>query len=406
MQPTRRTMLKGLGAIGCSLAAHPLTTTMTFAAAPGENRLVVLILRGAMDGIGTLQPVADPAYARLRPELSRASPGADLTQGFALHPRLDPLRPLWAAGELAFVPAVSTPYRDQRSHFDGQDMLEAGTGRDVPVGAVRGGWLNRMLGVVPGVTAETAFAIGRDTPLILTGDQPISSWSPATRLDLSPQARLLLERLYEADPLFHAAAFEALELAESLGRSEEVDSFGEMMRMTRDAQAEERAAEGARALASFAAARLREETRIASFSLTGWDTHRGQRSALDQALRRLSDSILTLRDELGPLWGKTAVLAVTEFGRTAAENGTGGTDHGTGGLMLLVGGAVRGGRLFGGWPGLDESALYDRRDLMPLDDVRRYAAWVLRGLYGIEAGTLGSVVFPGLDLGDDPGVLV
>jgi uncharacterized protein (DUF1501 family) len=263
-----------------------------------------------------------------------------------------------------------------------------------------------MLGAVPGVTAETAFAIGRDTPLILTGDQPVSSWSPATRLDLSPQARLLLERLYEADPLFHAAAFEALELAESLGRSEEVDSFGEMMRMTRDAQAEERAAEGARTLASFAAARLREETRIASFSLTGWDTHRGQRNALDQALRRLSDSILTLRDELGPLWGKTAVLAVTEFGRTAAENGTGGTDHGTGGLMLLAGGAVRGGRLFGGWPGLDESALYDRRDLMPLDDVRRYAAWVLRGLYGIEAGTLGSVVFPGLDLGDDPGVLV
>ncbi len=401
----RRDLLQGLGALGCSVAAHPLTTTMTFASAPGDARLVVILLRGGMDGLSVLPPRADPMLTQLRPTLAGDEAGEPLAEGFGLHPALDGLRPLWAAGELALVPAVSTPYRGQRSHFDGQDMLEAGTGMDVPLNAVRGGWLNRLLTALPGAQSETAFAIGREVPLILSGPMAVSSWSPATRLDLTPQARLLLERIYADDPVFHAAASGALDLAESLGASEDIDSLAEQQMMVDAGLDEARAGEGAQSLAGFAAARLREDTRIAAFSLTGWDTHRGQAPSLSRALRRLEQAILTLRDDLGPVWGQTTVLAMTEFGRTAAENGSRGTDHGTGGTMLIAGGAVRGGRLYGRWPGLAEADLLDRRDLMPTDDVRRYAAWALRGAYGLDADILTGSVFPGLDLGSDPGIL-
>ncbi len=401
----RRAVLKGLGALGCSLAAHPLTTTMTFASMPGDARLVVIILRGGMDGMAALQPQFDPDFARLRPTLSREDAGAEVANGFALHPALEPLRPLWAAGELAFAPAVSTPYRGQRSHFDGQDMLEAGTGMDVPVGSVRGGWMNRLLSALPGAEAETAFAIGREVPLILSGAARISSWSPATRLDLTPQARLLLERIYAKDPLFHAASSDALDLAESLGLSEEIGSLGEQQMMAEGAMTDIRQADGAAQLAGFAAMRLRENTRLAAFSLTGWDTHRNQAGGVRRALGRLVTAIETLRADLGPIWGKTTVLAMTEFGRTAAENGARGTDHGTGGTMVMAGGALHGGKLFGAWPGLAEADLLERRDLTPIDDVRRYAAWALRGAYGVNAGLLEGTVFPGLELGSDPGLI-
>jgi uncharacterized protein (DUF1501 family) len=284
-------------------------------------------------------------------------------------------------------------------------MLEAGTGMDVPIGSVRGGWMNRLLGALPGAEAETAFAIGREVPLILSGAAPISSWSPATRLDLTPQARLLLERIYANDPLFHAASSDALDLAESLGLAEEIGSLGEQQMMADESMTNIRQADGAAQLASFAATRLREDTRLAAFSLTGWDTHRNQAGGLRRALGRLVTAIETLRTDLGPVWGKTTVLAMTEFGRTAAENGARGTDHGTGGTMVMAGGALRGGRLYGGWPGLAEADLLDRRDLAPTDDVRRYAAWALRGAYGLDRALLESTVFPGLELGSDPGLI-
>jgi uncharacterized protein (DUF1501 family) len=284
-------------------------------------------------------------------------------------------------------------------------MLEAGTGMDVPIGSVRGGWMNRLLGALPGAEAETAFAIGREVPLILSGAAPISSWSPSTRLDLTPQARLLLELLYANDPLFHAASSDALDLAESLGLAEDIQSLGEQQMMADESMTNIREADGAAQLASFAATRLREDTRLAAFSLTGWDTHRNQAGGLRRALGRLVTAIETLRTDLGPVWGKTTVLAMTEFGRTAAENGARGTDHGTGGTMVMAGGALRGRQLYGGWPGLAEADLLDGRDLTPTDDVRRYAAWALRGAYGFDRALLESTVFPGLELGSDPGII-
>ena len=294
---SRRDTLKSLGFIGCSAAAFPLVTPMAFAQAPWDNRLAVILLRGAMDGLMALPPLGDAGFAALRPTLSQNA-GAPLSGLFGLHPALEPLRPLWRAGELAFVPAVSTPYRDGRSHFDGQDVLEAGTAGTVS--QVRGGWLNRLLGAVPGLRGDTAFAVGRDQPLILTGDFPSLSWSPATRLDLSPQARLLLEIMYADDPLFHAASDDALDIAESLGLAEDVDSFAEMSTLARNAQLNQRRANTANVIADFAAKRLREDARIAAFSLEGWDTHRNQHQAMPDALDRLTSAILPLCNAIWP----------------------------------------------------------------------------------------------------------
>ncbi len=167
----RRHFLRGMAVAGCSAAAHPWMTTVTFAAgagALGDHRLIVMILRGAMDGLDAVQPQGDPDYAALRPTLLQPE-AADLDGFFRLHAGLGGLMPLWAAGQLAFVQAVATPYRDKRSHFAGQDMLESGTGMDVPEGQVRDGWLNRMLQAVPGLSADTAYAIGRDPLAVMAG---------------------------------------------------------------------------------------------------------------------------------------------------------------------------------------------------------------------------------------------
>lgn len=397
----RRAFLSGL-ALGCSAAASPLLTPVSFAAAPWDNRLVVIILRGGMDGLDAVRPLGDPDYAALRPDLSDDS--LPLGNGFfAAHPSLGPLAPLWQSGELGFVHAVSTPYRDKRSHFDGQDILEAGsTGLS---DGIRDGWLNRLLQVAPGVSAETAYAIGREQMLILTGAARIGSWSPQTRLRLSPQAERLLELVYHDDPLFRDASARAIEIAAEA-------SDGAAREETREMLEDSPMMEGVRLggghvqIAEFAASRLRADTRIAAFSLNGWDTHNNQHSGLPRAMSQLSDTLLTLRAGLGgEIWGKTAVVCMTEFGRTARQNGTRGTDHGTGGAMVLAGGALRGGRVVADWPGLAEADLYARRDLMPTRDVRAHAAWIMRGLFGLSRTDLEQAIFPGLDLGDDPGHL-
>lgn len=403
---SRRGFLVRASALGCSAAASPLLTPMTFAQAPGDNRLVVIILRGAMDGLDVVRPLGDPLLRQYRAGLGMGLDHAatDLDGFFALHPALSGLMPLWRQGDLAAAHAVSTPYRDKRSHFDGQDLLEAGTGADVDGPQARDGWLNRMLQVLPGAGSETAFAIGRADMKLVAGRAPVSSWSPDGRLDMSPQARLLLEEIYHDDPLFHDTSMDAIAIAESLGLISE-DSFGLSSNDMRAAVKTAQAAGDAAVLAAFAARRLNEDARIAAFSLGGWDTHRAQTRGITNALGHLQDAVLTLKTELGARWEKTAVVAVTEFGRTARENGTRGTDHGTGGAMLMAGGALRGGRVYGDWPGLDEAALYARRDLMPTSDVRSYIAWLMHGMYGLDKTVLESVVFPGLQLGRDPGLL-
>ncbi len=391
MNLDRRLFLKGAALVGCSAAAHPLMTSMTFAALPSDNRLVVIILRGAMDGLDAIQPYGDPMLARLRREISGGpQAGAlDLDGFYALHPNLAPLMPLWKSGELAFAHAVSTPYRDKRSHFDGQDLLEAGTGNDLPVDRRIGGWLNRLLQATPGTTAETAYAVGTDQMKILTGKAAHLAWAPRASLALSPQAQMLLEHVYHDDALFRDAARDAIRVSSETGQ----------IARTQGPTAE------AIALGAFAASRLNAESRIAAFSLAGWDSHAKQPQVLGRALDRLAAAILALKQGLGPNWDRTTVLAMTEFGRTVRENGSGGTDHGTGGALIMSGGAIKGGRAYGDWPGLGEGQLYADRDLMPTRDIRAYAAWAMRGLFGTQADVLERSIFPGLDLGGDPGIL-
>jgi uncharacterized protein (DUF1501 family) len=395
----RRSFLRGMA---CSVAAHPLLTTVTLAGEDGghrlgDHRLVVMILRGAMDGLDVLQPQGDANYAALRPTLIQPQ-AHDLDGFFKLHTAMGGLLPLWQAGQLGFVHATSTPYRDRRSHFEGQDMLEAGTGMDVPLTTVKDGWLNRLLQSQSGLTSETAYSIGQVALPLLEGVAEVRNWSPETTLLLSTQARLLFERVYHDDPLFRAAALEAMELADA-GDIGMMQQAPEKMAGVKLADVEQ--------LVDYAAGKLRQEARIAAFSLSGWDTHKAQADGLPRNLARLQHAILRMQSGLGAdIWGKTIVLAITEFGRTARENGTTGTDHGTGGAMLMAGGALRGGKVFGQWPGLAEADLYARRDLMPTSDVRAWAANVMRGLYGIDRGVLENTVFPGLKMGADAKIIL
>lgn len=383
----RRLFLRNSALIGCSAAAHPLMSSMAFATAPGDKRLVVIILRGAMDGMDAFQPYGDPNLRKFRDTLSLGPEkgAADLDGFFALHPALKSLLPLWKAGELGFAPSVSAPYRGKRSHFDGQAVLEAGTGLDNEVFQQRDGWLNRLLQNMPDARSETAYAVGIEHMRILSGKADVKSWAPDARLRVSEATQQLLRHIYRDDPLFHAASEEAMELAAA-----DISGEGDKKRRTGDA----------RALARFAAQRLNEDTRIATFSLSGWDSHARQSNILEGAFEGLAEAITTLRDELGGNWSSTVVMAMTEFGRTVRENGTGGTDHGTGGSLLVAGGAVKGGQVMGRWPGLGENELLAGRDLMPVADIRSYAAWALNDMFGISRDVLEQTVFPGLDMSE------
>ncbi len=389
MTLSRRAFVSRSLALGCSAAASPFLTPVTFASAPGDARLVVIVLRGAMDGLDVVRPYGDVALKAHRPTLA-TQPFEDLDGFFGLHEALSPLMPLWKSGDLAFAHAVSTPYRNKRSHFDGQDFLEnGGSASSGDLTAGRDGWLNRALQSVPGAHAKTAFAVGREKLMLLSGEAEISSWSPDGALDLSPQAELLLSKVYERDPLFHKAAMQAMELSD----------------LTEGSGMSARRAGRAEALAGFAGDRLSEDARIAAFSLTGWDTHANQAGSLPRALGELNVAIETLKARLGNAWENTLIMGVTEFGRTVRENGSRGTDHGTGGAALFAGGAVNGGRVFGEWPGLGASDLYQDRDLMPTRDVRAYAAWAMAGMFGLSPSEIEARVFPGLDMGKDPGLL-
>ena len=403
----RRFFLRGATILGCSAAAHPLFSSVTLAQGAkvlGDHRLVVIILRGAMDGLDAVAPLADPLLAKYRPTLVANSEAIDLDGYFALHPYLAGLMPLWKKGELGFAHAVSTPYRDKRSHFDGQDLLEAGTGMDVLPSQTRDGWLNRMLQAIPGITAETAYAVGRDALPLLDGKAAVRNWVPGLKLDLSDQSRFMLDHIYHDDPLFRDSAQEAMALVDEMAGAE-MDP-AKMAQMADPAAQTDRQLRQIDDLVDFAANRLRNETRIAAFSLTGWDTHQRQRGSIPASFQRLERMILRLRDQLGPDWSKTTVLTMTEFGRTVAENGTRGTDHGTGSVMLMAGGAIKGGRVMGQWPGLAEADLYARRDLMPTSDVREWAAWAMQGLYGFDRNLLENSIFPSLKMSSDPGIIL
>lgn len=364
----------------CCVAAAPLMTPMTFAAMPGDNRFVMIVLRGAMDGLDLVQPYGEAGFQGLRPSLALSPDNGliDLDGFFGLNPAASGLMPLWQGGELSFVNAVSTPYRDQRSHFDGQDMLETGGGH---VSQEKNGWLNRALSTIPSSGARRAIDVSSSTELILTGPNIVDVWASDSDLSMGADDMSALARLYAQDPAFARALEEAVR----------ADRFSDITYGTA------KRASQIKDVAALAAGMLLREYRIASFSITGWDTHAGQAGQFRKPAEDLTQAITTLKTVLGPqAWDRTVVLAVTEFGRTVRQNGSGGTDHGTGGLAVLAGGAIPGRKVFGKWPGLGEGALLDDRDLLPTGDVREVAAAMLYRQFGISAGDLTGQVFPGL----------
>lgn len=371
---------RGFLASACCLAAAPIFTAVTFAAMPGDNRFVTIVLRGAMDGLDLVQPYGEPGFAALRPTLALTPDKGllDLDGYFGLHPVAADLLPLWKSRELAFVPAVSTPYRDQRSHFDGQDMLESG---GESVSEEKTGWLNRALAVIPRSDARKAIDVNTSTELILSGPNIVDVWSSDSNLDTAKDEIQFLMRLYAGDPPFAKAMQEANRANEASTLSEPAGLRGEKITD----------------VAALAGNMLRKEYRIASFSITGWDTHVGQAEQFKRPVQDLAKAITTLKATLGPdIWSRTVVVAMTEFGRTVRQNGSGGTDHGTGGCAVLAGGAINGGRILGRWPGLKDGTLLDNRDLMPTADVRELAAAMLYRQFDVTADDLTAKIFPGL----------
>ncbi len=367
-------------ASACCVAAAPIFTPVTFAAMPGDNRFVTIVLRGAMDGLDLVQPYGEAGFAALRPTLA-LTPDAglfDLDGHFGLHPEAADLLPLWKNKELAFVHAVSTPYRDQRSHFDGQDMLESGGEH---VSEEKTGWLNRALAVIPRSDARRAIDINTTTELILSGPNNVDVWASDSGLDPAKDEMQFLKRLYAGDPAFASAMAEATR-ANAASMSAEPDGMR---------------GKGVVEVATFAGGMLKGDYRIASFSISGWDTHAGQVEQFKRPVQELAQAINTLKATLGAdIWSKTVVLAMTEFGRTVRENGSGGTDHGTGGCAVLAGGGINGGRILGRWPGLNDQQLLDARDLAPTADIRELAAAALYRQFDVTAGDLTSKIFPGV----------
>ncbi len=335
-----------------------------------EARLVVVLLRGALDGLSAVPPYGDPDYARHRGELALAEPGQeggalDLGGRFGLHPRLANLHRMYSAGDALVAHAVAGPWRS-RSHFEAQDLLESGAAE-----RLRSGWLNRALAglpVEPAGSSRRALAVGVEVPLLLRGAASVASYSPAggTRLDASLWANLLA--LTGDDAVLGPALREGV-----LARGYSAAVMAGAAQPSGNSSAFP-------ALAAAAGRLLAQPNgpRVAALELLGWDTHAFQTARLLGPLGSLDDGLGALQAQLGDAWQHTAVLVMTEFGRTVRINGTRGTDHGTGGCAFLVGGAVAGGRVLADWPGLAEDRLLEGRDLMPTQDLRAIALGLLR----------------------------
>ena len=365
----------------------------------GPRRLIVIMLRGAVDGLNIVVPYAEEAYYRARPTIAVARPGTPggalaLDGHFGLHPALAGLMPLWNAGNLAFVAAAGSP-DPSRSHFDAQRYMESGTpGRDT----TPDGWMNRLFLALPGRRGPAdAISIGPTLPRILSGRAAVANLplgpNAARQLPIDrPEIGSAFDRLY--------AGNDALDEAYREGRSARAQLIA-------DLATEQRIADnGAPPPAGFPAQTARlayliardPGIRLAFVGLGGWDTHVDQGGASGQLarhLRLLGDGVAALARGLGGTWRDTAVLVMSEFGRTVHENGDGGTDHGHGNVMWVAGGAIKGGRVYGDWPGLAPPQLYQRRDLAVTTDFRAVIAAIIERHLRLPDHRL-EAIFPGM----------
>ncbi len=380
-----------------------------------DPRFLVIVLRGALDGLAAVAPVGDPDWLRLRGDkaltLDGATPALPLDGFFALNPAMPNLHRMYKAGQASIVHAVATPYRE-RSHFDGQDVLESGL---IKPGSVDTGWLNRALASLESggrAGGHQAFAVGPVTPLVVRGPAPVMSWTPPKLPPATDDTVMRLLDLYRhTDPGLARALEEHVGLT-AIAREGGMDmnpgkANGPLPKIP---GAAERAyfAEAAGAAAKFMA--RADGPRIGALAFDGWDTHADEGAAngrLAALLGALDGAFSAIETGMGENWKETVVAVITEFGRTARVNGTEGTDHGTATVALLAGGALKGGRVITDWPGLNDASLHESRDLKATTDLRAILKGVLRDHLRVDEHALASSVFPGSNaVKGTPGLVV
>ena len=395
--PSRRELLLASG----TLFAWAHMPKLAFAEGR-DPRFLAIILRGALDGLATVAPVGDPDWASLRGEdalsLGGKTPALKLDEFFALNPAMPNLHRMFQAGEAIVVHACATPYRE-RSHFDGQDLLESGFPKPAPSDT---GWLNRALSTLQAggrvdPKGGRVFAVGPVTPLIARGPAPVLSWSPQRVMPASDDTVARLLDLYRQSDTKLAGV---LEDNSKLAAIEQSGDMGMVQKPGGPGPAQVRAyfSDAAGNAAKFLA--QPDGPRVGALALDGWDTHFNEGIAqgrLSELLGSLDDALAAIKTNMGPAWRETVVALATEFGRTAHINGTDGTDHGTATVALLVGGALKGGRVIADWPGLKPAALYQNRDLAPTTDLRAVLKGVLKDHLRADDRTLAQNVFPGSD---------
>jgi len=396
---TRRELLAGAGV----LFAWPFVPKL--ARAEGRDpRMLTIVLRGALDGLAAVAPVGDPDWVKLRGDkalvLDGKTPALPLDSFFALNPAMPNLLRLYQAGHAAIVHAAATPYRE-RSHFDGQDVLESGLPNP---GRADSGWLNRALG---GLEPEArvrrdgrAFAVGPVTPLVVRGPTPVMSWTPARIQPASEDTMARLIDLYHHTDTELARAIEGRMDLVTLARASDPAAMapteGQPLPQGFAAQVRAYFADAAGTAARFLA--RADGPRIGALAFNGWDTHidEGADSGrLATLLGALDGALAAVEKNMGEAWRETVVAVVTEFGRTARINGTNGTDHGTGTIALLAGGALKGGRVIADWPGLKNANLYEGRDLAATTDLRAVLKGLLKDHLRVTDQALAGNVFPG-----------
>jgi len=401
-QATRRELLAGSGALFAWAFAPKL------ARAEGRDpRFLTIVLRGALDGLAAVAPVGDTDWIKLRGDNALKAEGNSalaLDQFYALNPAMPNLHRLYRAGQAIVVHAAATPYRE-RSHFDGQDVLESGLPRPAKV---ESGWLNRALGTLEaGERAQRpngrrAFAVGPLTPLVVRGPAPVFSWAPPRLPPVADETTMRLIDLYRhTDPELARVMEDRMALA-PLAPPRPVgvrpQDMGPVVQLGNINLIKSYFAEVAGAAGKVLASA--DGPRVGALALDGWDTHANEGAVtgrLANLLGALDGAMAAIEQNMGPAWQETVVALITEFGRTARINGTDGTDHGTATVALLVGGALRGGRVIADWPGLKEADLHEKRDLKATTDLRAVLKGLLRDHLRVEDRVLAADVFPGSD---------
>jgi uncharacterized protein (DUF1501 family) len=373
-QFSRRQFIAGLSAAGL-ISTLP---GLSFAAGgQGDKKLLVVFLRGAMDGLHLIAPYADPAYSRLRGALAETATtdAHKLDANFSLHRAMNFSAELFSKKQLLPIVAVAPPYR-QRSHFDAQDCLENGS--NGPDGAPDG-WLNRCLSVMPN---QDGVALATVMPLILRGPANATTWSPPLPSGIDVQLIDRLAPLYAADPALAESYRLAIEKPEENSANPSMGGRGQgnrLMQTMRQAAIFMTAADG---------------PSISFVEDSGWDTHINQAASLQRKFTELDNALKSFQQTANAIWKNTVVIIMTEFGRTAAVNGNGGTDHGTGGVMLLAGGSVQGGKVAGQFAGLGNADLNEGRDIRTTTDSRAVLKGVLAHHFNISRSVLETRIFP------------